>query len=92
MPYFNPIAESESPMSIGKSVNFISQGASGIINVIPFTCMPGTISAAIFKRLKEDNKDIAFLTLKYDGSGDVNIRTRVEAFMHQAAQYADLKK
>ncbi len=90
MPYFNPIAESESPMSIGKSVNFISQGASGIINVIPFTCMPGTISAAIFKRLKEDNKDVAFLTLKYDGSGDVNIRTRVEAFMHQAAQYADM--
>jgi predicted CoA-substrate-specific enzyme activase len=91
-PYFDPIAETETPLSIGRSITFIRKGMNGIVNVIPFTCMPGTIAASLFKRLKEENRKVAFLTLKFDGMSDMNLTTRLEAFMHQAAQYADLSR
>lgn len=89
--YFNPVGETETVMTVGKTVRFIEQGISGMINVVPFTCMPGVVAASMFKRLKEDYPDVAFLTLKYDGNGDINMRTRLEAFMHQAEQYQNLK-
>jgi predicted nucleotide-binding protein (sugar kinase/HSP70/actin superfamily) len=38
-------------LSVGKSIDFIQKGASGIINAVPFTCMPGTISGAVMRLL-----------------------------------------
>ncbi|MDZ7837035.1 MAG: hypothetical protein U5N58_03300 [Actinomycetota bacterium] len=38
---------------MGKSVNWIEQGYDGIINVMPFTCMPGTMVTATSKRIRE---------------------------------------
>ncbi|GAI38963.1 unnamed protein product, partial [marine sediment metagenome] len=40
----------ETALSIGKSADYVRKGLSGIINVMPFTCLPGTIATAIFKR------------------------------------------
>ncbi len=62
---------------------------SGIINLIPFTCLLGTPIAAMLKRLKEDYPNAAITTFKFDGGAAVNILTRLEAFMHQAHQYLD---
>ena len=90
-PYFDPIAETETPLSIGKSILFTKMGVSGMINAIPFTCMPGTVAATLYKRLKDDYPDAAFLTFKFDGTGSVNIKTRLEAFMYQANQYSKMK-
>ncbi len=37
---------------LGKSRDMFSRGASGVVNVIPFTCMPGTIVNALMKRFR----------------------------------------
>ncbi|GAI34193.1 unnamed protein product, partial [marine sediment metagenome] len=39
----------EAALSIGKSVYWIKNGADGIINVFPFTCIPGTGLAILLK-------------------------------------------
>ena len=80
----------EAILSVGKAVDFIDRGVSGIINAIPFTCMPGTIAGALL-RLVQKKYDIPVITIAYDGQGLTNITTRLEAFMYQVREEAKRK-
>ncbi|MDD3777140.1 MAG: acyl-CoA dehydratase activase [Actinomycetota bacterium] len=80
----------EAALSVGKSVNWIEQGFDGIINVMPFTCMPGTIVTATSKRIREKYK-VPWLNLAFDGLEQGTTETRLEAFMYQARLYAEQK-
>jgi len=51
---------------------------------MPFTCMPGTIATAVLKRVREEHDNIPLLNIAYEGQGDSQTLTRIEAFMHQA--------
>jgi predicted CoA-substrate-specific enzyme activase len=86
-PYLDPSFEGEAILSIGKATDYLQKGASGLINIMPFTCMPGTIVNALLKRYREDHRNIPFLNLSYDGQEQTNTRTRLEAFMYQVQQY-----
>lgn len=85
--YIHESFEGEAILSVGKTIDFVKKGVSGIINVMPFTCMPGTIVHAILKRYRERECPIPFLNLAYDGQKQTNIDTRLEAFMYQVRQY-----
>ncbi|WP_371803690.1 acyl-CoA dehydratase activase [Candidatus Lokiarchaeum ossiferum] len=87
-PYASEINENEIVISLGKARWLLETGkVHGIVNLIPFTCLLGTPIAAMLKRLKEDFPNAAITTFKFDGAADVNILTRLEAYMHQAHQY-----
>jgi predicted CoA-substrate-specific enzyme activase len=86
MPYIDESFEGEAILSVGKSIDFIHKGASGIINAMPFTCMPGTISSAIM-RLIQNKYEVPVINVAYDGQGESNTTTRLEAFMHQVEEY-----
>jgi predicted nucleotide-binding protein (sugar kinase/HSP70/actin superfamily) len=73
----------EAILSVGKAVEYAMSGVNGVINVMPFTCMPGTITSIIMKKVGEEYNNLPFLTLVYDGTEDTNMRTRLEAFMYQ---------
>lgn len=88
-PYMRSSFGGEAILSVGKSIDYIKKGLCGIVNVMPFTCMPGTVVTAISKRLREDHDNIPWLNLAYDGQGEANARTRLEAFMYQARQYQE---
>jgi len=79
----------EASLSLGKAVDYVRNGISGIINVMPFTCLPGTITQAVLKRFKEEHNNIPCLTMVYDGLEQTNARMRLEAFIHQARQYKE---
>ena len=81
----------EAALSIGKSVDWIKNGADGIINVLPFTCIPGNIVNAVSKRIREEYK-IPWLNLAFDGLEQGTTETRLETFMYQARQYMEKKK
>jgi predicted nucleotide-binding protein (sugar kinase/HSP70/actin superfamily) len=85
-PYVHVSFEGEAILSVGKTVDFIDKGVSGIINAMPFTCMPGTISSAIMK-LIQNKYDIPIINVAYDGQGATNITTRLEAFMYQVKEH-----
>jgi len=76
----------EAALSVGKSVAWIKKGIDGIVNVLPFTCMPGTMVAAISKRLREEY-GVPWLNLAFDGLEQGTSETRLEAFMYQAREY-----
>ncbi|NOX97108.1 MAG: CoA activase, partial [Nitrospirae bacterium] len=77
----------EAALSLGKAVDYARKGLSGIINVMPFTCLPGTITTAALKRFREDYDDIPCLVMTYDGLEQTNTTTRLEAFIYQTNQY-----
>ncbi|RJQ44017.1 MAG: hypothetical protein C4538_11090 [Nitrospiraceae bacterium] len=71
---------------MGKAVDFVEHGASGVISAMPFGCMPGTIVSALLKGLKRDT-GIPCLSVAYDGVETTCSGIQLEAFMHQAGQY-----
>jgi predicted nucleotide-binding protein (sugar kinase/HSP70/actin superfamily) len=91
-PYVHKSFEGEAIMTVGKAVDFARKGLAGIVAVMPFTCMPGTVSNAILKRVREDEAGIPFLNMVYDGLEQSTALTRLEAFVHQAAEYARRNK
>jgi predicted CoA-substrate-specific enzyme activase len=88
-PYLDASFEGEAILSIGRTVDFGSNGASGVVNVMPFGCMPGTVVTALMKRYREEHKNLPVLNVAYDGQEQSNIMTRLEAFMYQASLYHD---
>ena len=81
--YIPDTFEGEAVVSIGKSVDLAHQGASGIINAIPFGCMPGTIVAGVMHAVKKEY-DMPFITVPYDGTESSTNEMLLEAFMDQA--------
>ncbi len=87
-PYVHRSFEGEAIMTVGKAVDFMQKGLNGVVAVMPFTCMPGTIAQAILKRVRRDFNNIPFLNMVYDGDEQVTSQTRLEAFMYQAQEFA----
>ncbi|MCB2189555.1 MAG: CoA activase, partial [Deltaproteobacteria bacterium] len=86
-PYLHPTYEGEAILSLGKAEDMLRRGAVGIINVFPFTCMPGNIVNALMKRFREAHGGLPFLPLAMDGQEQGGNRIRLEAFMHQVTEF-----
>ena len=63
-------------------------GISGIINFMPFTCMPGTLVSSVAHKFKKDHNNIPYESIAYDGQEDTSIELRLQAFMYQAKEFA----
>jgi len=85
-PYVHPSFEGEAILSIGKSIEMIEKGASGIINAMPFGCMPGTIVSGLMRGIKREY-GIPCLSIPYDGTESLTTEIQLEAFMDQAKEY-----
>ena len=90
-PYLDSSFEGEAVLSMGKTIDFARRGASGVVNIMPFTCMPGTIVSTLLKRYQEENSNIPILNMAYDGQEQTNTLTRLEAFMFQAKDFQSRK-
>ncbi|RJQ40964.1 MAG: CoA protein activase, partial [Nitrospiraceae bacterium] len=85
-PYLHSSFEGEAILSIGKAVDLIERGASGIVNAMPFGCMPGTIVTALMQGLNK-KYGVPFISIPYDGTESPTTEIQLEAFMHQAKEY-----
>ena len=90
-PYLDASFEGEAILSIGKSIDYLKRGVDGIITVMPFTCMPGTIVNAIMRRCRDDYHGFPLLNIAYDGQQETNAGIRLETFMHQVRTYKSHK-
>ncbi|GJQ50544.1 MAG: acyl-CoA dehydratase activase [Candidatus Kuenenia stuttgartiensis] len=84
--YIDDSYKGDPVLSMGKAVEYAEEGFDGIVNIIPFHCMPGTIVNGILERFQRENAGIPCLKLSFDGQEQTNEETRLEAFMHQAYQ------
>jgi predicted CoA-substrate-specific enzyme activase len=86
-PYIADTFEGEAVLCVGKVIDYVADEADGIINVMPFACMPGTIVHAVLKRVRADHDNIPYLNMVFEGIEDTNAKTRMEAFLHQARDF-----
>jgi predicted CoA-substrate-specific enzyme activase len=85
-PYVHKSFEGETILSIGKCIDLIEKGASGIINAMPFGCMPGTIVTALLRGINRVYR-IPYISIPYDGTESSTIELQLEAFIDQAKEY-----
>jgi predicted nucleotide-binding protein (sugar kinase/HSP70/actin superfamily) len=78
----------EALLSIGKSIEMAEQGAGGIVNAMPFNCMPGTVVSSLSKKVSDDNDGIPWLNMSYEGLRDSGEETRLEAFAEQVKSFS----
>jgi len=91
-PYYEPLLGTEAPLSVGKAVDFARQGLSGVINILPFSCMPGLVVTGLAEAIRADHAHLPWLDVTYDAQGGTNLQTRLEAFMFQARQFQGAKE
>lgn len=85
-PYIDDSYKGDPVLSMGKAVEYVEEGFDGIVNIIPFHCMPGTVVNGVLERFQKDFYGMPCLKLSFDGQEQTNEETRLEAFMHQAYQ------
>jgi predicted CoA-substrate-specific enzyme activase len=90
--YINEFYDGDPPVAIGTSVALANRGISGIAAILPFTCMPGTVVAAVSDSMRKDNNNIPFINIAYDGQDSVSLDTRLQAFVYQVKEYSSRKQ
>ncbi len=89
-PYLHSSFEGEAILSIGKSIDLIHKGAAGLVNAMPFGCMPGTIVSGLMRGLSTDF-GVPCLSIPFDGTESLTMEIQLEAFMDQAREYKSKK-
>jgi len=85
-PYMHHSFEGEAILTVGKAIEYFHDGFGGVINAMPFTCMPSTVVSSISLRVSADCGGMPILNLSFDGQEDPALTTRLEAFVEQVRQ------
>lgn len=90
--YVSEFYDGDPPIAMGSSAALVKRGVSGIAAILPFTCMPGTLIAAVSDSFRKDNDNIPFINIAYDGQDSVSLDTRLQAFVFQVKEYTKAMK
>ncbi len=85
--YLSVDFKGEAILSIGKAMEMVQHGASGVVNAMPFNCMPGTVVSSLSRTVADDLGGIPWLNISYEGLQDSGEDTRLEAFVDQVRSY-----
>jgi predicted nucleotide-binding protein (sugar kinase/HSP70/actin superfamily) len=84
---YEPVLGTEAVLTMARTLDLAQHGLAGVINVLPFSCMPGTVVSCMASSLREEMHGVPWLDIAFDGQEETNLHTRLEAFMHQTFQY-----
>ncbi|MGB3340153.1 MAG: acyl-CoA dehydratase activase [bacterium] len=85
--YVHPSFEGETILTIGKTIECIHENFSGVVNIMPFTCMPGNIVTTLYKAIKDEYPDFPLFVLSLDGLEHAVEAMRLETFVSQTKNY-----
>jgi predicted CoA-substrate-specific enzyme activase len=86
-PYVHRDYDGDPVIALGTASALTKKGVSGICNVLPFTCMPGTLICSVSDVFRKDHNNIPWVDYAYDGQEDASLETRLQAFMYQVMEY-----
>ncbi len=90
-PYIDKDYDGDPVIAYGAAAGLVNTKVSGIVNILPFTCLPGTLISSISHVFRSDFDNIPWENIAYDGQEETNLETRLQAFMYQAKEYARMK-
>lgn len=79
--------DGDPPLAVGTAVLLAKTRISGVVNILPFTCMPGTINCTVSNNLRKQHGGLPWENFAYDGHDNIGLDTRFEAFIHQVREY-----
>jgi predicted nucleotide-binding protein (sugar kinase/HSP70/actin superfamily) len=88
--HFSFAVGTEAVLGIGGALEHAAHGCDGVVNVYPFTCMPGTMATAVLGPLL-GGMGLPYLEVPCDGTRQPNRETAVRTFVWQAAQRRELR-
>jgi len=71
---------------MGRAVEYAEHGFDGIVNIMPFGCMPGTIVSILLHQFRQ-KYGLPVLNLVVEGTKDSGQDIRLEAFSHQCGEH-----
>ena len=80
----------EMVLSVGKSAWLAKNGADGIVDISPFTCMNGIVSEAIYPKLSKDFGGIPIRNFYFDGTQS-DLDRDLGIYMELARSYKEKK-
>ena len=80
--------DGDPPLAIGTANILAGKQISGVVNILPFTCLPGTINCAVSQGLRKKHNNLPWENFAWDGTENIGLDTRFEAFMYQVKEYA----
>jgi predicted nucleotide-binding protein (sugar kinase/HSP70/actin superfamily) len=89
--YLTPAVEGEAILSMGRVIEYAEHGFDGIINVIPFGCMPGTIVALLLHQFRQEY-GLPFLNVVVEGTKNTGQDIRFDAFIQQATEHMKARR
>ncbi len=81
----------EMVLSTGGTIYLYHQGADGIVDISPFTCMNGIVTEAIYPRVSREHDDIPIRVFYFDGTHS-DLDRDVGIFLELAKTYKRRKK
>jgi predicted nucleotide-binding protein (sugar kinase/HSP70/actin superfamily) len=90
-PYLPISVGGEAMPALGKAIDMFKLGRSGIVNTLPFTCMPGNIVNAISSEVTKDLGGFPWLNIAYDGTNGDGDMVKLGAFVESVKAW-DAKK
>jgi predicted nucleotide-binding protein (sugar kinase/HSP70/actin superfamily) len=90
--YIHKDYDGDPPLAIGSAELLAETYISGIVNILPFTCMPGTINCTVSQSIRKNHNGLPWENFAYDGHENIGVDTRFEAFMHQVMEYHERKQ
>lgn len=81
----------EMVLSTGGTIYLYHQGADGIVDISPFTCMNGIVTEAIYPRVSKDHDNIPIRVFYFDGTHS-DLDRDVGIFLELAKTYKQRKK
>jgi predicted CoA-substrate-specific enzyme activase len=84
--YLTPAVEGEAILSMGRVVEYAEHGFDGIVNILPFGCMPGTIVSLLLHQFRRDY-GLPVLNVVVEGTKDPGRDVRFEAFLQQCKEH-----
>lgn len=79
-------AHGEMVMCVGKSIWYYEKGASGVIDISPFTCMNGIVCESVYPRVSKDLEGFPIKIFYYDGLKS-DLDSDVEIFLELASNF-----
>jgi predicted nucleotide-binding protein (sugar kinase/HSP70/actin superfamily) len=86
-PYVHRDYDGDPVLAIGGAAGQAGSGLSGVVNILPFTCLPGTLISAVSPRFCEDHDGLPWVNIAYDGQEDTALQTRLQAFVYRAQEF-----
>ncbi len=80
-PYLPRTFEGEATLASGKTLECHARGCAGVMHVVPFGCIVGTIYETMSCRLSEDLGGFPILTVQFDGVPPPELDGQLEAFL-----------